>query len=63
MTTTADENRDFAQAKANSAASALAEILINKCHGHDDYTEAYLSDLRLALSKLLEAEQLIRGTR
>ena len=63
MTTTADEVRNMAALRANQAASALAGILIEKCHGHDEYTKEYLSDLRLALNKLLEAEQLIRGER
>ena len=59
MTTNADRLRDSAAEHVNHAARDLAEILVNKCSGHDEFTEEYQGALREALNKLMEVDHLI----
>ena len=60
METNADRLRDSAADHVNHAAKDLAEILIEKCSGHDDFSEEYQVALRAALNKLMEVDHLIQ---
>lgn len=61
--TTADEKLDQAKAAIQTAAEALAEITIQRCYGHDTYTEDYQREIAAALVHVCDARAALEGPR
>lgn len=51
--TTADEQLDKAAEGVSNAISALGEIVINQCWGHEDYKSDYRETIKTALMDLI----------
>lgn len=54
VSTEADNHRDGAIDGVKDAIRHLSEIVVNQCHGHDDYSDAYQDVLRRSLADLIE---------
>lgn len=51
--TTADEQLDLAKADVKTAIDHLAEIVIKQCWGHDEFNDAYYTNITHSLADLL----------
>jgi hypothetical protein len=58
--TTADDHRDAAVENVQAAIVHLSEIVVNACHGHDEFREEYKADLRKSLYELTEVRDRIK---
>ena len=54
VTTTADERRNEAVESIKDAIRSLSEIVVNQCHGHDDWGPEYQGNLKRSLLELIE---------
>lgn len=57
MKTQADEARESAITNVQSAIENLAEIVVNQCHGHDEFNDAFKQTLALSLQGLIEIRE------
>jgi hypothetical protein len=54
MYTTADENLDKAARHIHDAITHLVEIVVNHCHGHNDYKPEYKNKIKDSLRQLMD---------
>jgi len=54
VTTTADECRNEAANHIKEAIRCLSEIVINQCHGHDDWNAEYQGNMKRSLLELID---------
>jgi hypothetical protein len=52
--TTADDRRDEAVNHVKEAIRCLSDIVVDQCHGHDDWTPEYQGNLKRSLLELIE---------
>jgi len=57
VTTSADESKKLAIDSIEVAIRSLANIVIDKQWGHDEYNAAYKKKLREAMNQLIEIEE------
>lgn len=55
--TTAEEIRDEAVDSVKSAIKHISKIVVDQCHGHDDFSIAYRRVLRDSMQKLIEVRE------
>ena len=60
MITEADEHRDEAVSLIRKAVRELSKIVVDECSGSEEYRSDYLTCLREAQHKLIEARDLLR---
>ncbi len=61
MQTAADDLRDSTRESITEAIKNLAEIVIDKVYGHDDYTEEYKNRLTEVLIDLIKIANKLDG--
>jgi len=55
--TTADERLAEARDHLNQAITALAEIVVNQCSGHDSWNAGFRSKMRKSLADLINVRE------
>jgi len=61
VVTSADEHLYEAKENISKAVSELSEIVINKCWGHDDFSEEYKAKIKNTFLTLLELRDDLGG--
>ncbi len=59
VNTTADEKLAAAKEHIHAAMNDLAAIVVEKCHGHDEYSQETYGNLRQAFLTLFELDKLL----
>lgn len=60
MTTDADRRIDEARDATKAAIVALSDVLINECHGHDEYRDEFTERLEQAFASLQQARKFLK---
>ena len=61
VNTTADDNLENAKIHVQRGMSSLADIVINKCYGSEEYTSDAKERFLKALNLMIEAQNLLEG--